>query len=140
MAYRVIHQKGTPGNRARGLAAGVFSGCFPLFGLQTILGIALATLIKGNLLLAVAATWVSNPVTYLPLYWLNYKVGSLVLGNGSNIKEFDQFGFNEFWDQGLFVVTRLLFGSTLVGAFLSCLAGIFVYLFLKIFYLKNDSN
>ena len=50
-------------------------GCFPFFGLQTLLGMALASLVRGNHLLAAAGTWISNPFTYLPLYWFNYNLG-----------------------------------------------------------------
>ena len=62
-------QEGSHGQRARGLAAGIFCGCFPFFGLQTLLGVALASVVRGNHLLAAAGTWVSNPFTYVPLYW-----------------------------------------------------------------------
>ena len=58
-------QEGTPGQRARGLAAGVFAGCFPLFGFQTFLGVLFANLLRGNTFLAVVGTWISNPMTYL---------------------------------------------------------------------------
>ena len=56
-------QEGTPGQRARGLAAGIFCGCFPIFGLQTLVGIAMASVVRGNHLLAAAGTWISNPFT-----------------------------------------------------------------------------
>lgn len=54
-------QEGSHGQRARGLAAGVCCGCFPFFGLQT--------------LLAAAGTWISHPLTYVPLYWFNDQLG-----------------------------------------------------------------
>ena len=60
------HHEATVGQKARGLAAGVFMGCFPIFGLQTLLGIALASLVRGNHILAAAGTWISNPLTYIP--------------------------------------------------------------------------
>ena len=43
----IWQQEGTPGQRARGLAAGIFCGCFPIFGLQTLVGIALASVVRG---------------------------------------------------------------------------------------------
>ena len=60
-------QDGSPGHRARGLAAGVFTGCLPFFGLQIVLGVALAATIRGNRILAAAGTWISNPLTTLPI-------------------------------------------------------------------------
>ena len=76
---RCIRQRGSAKAIARGLAAGVFAGLFPLFGLQTIIGVALAALFKGNKLMAAAGTWVSNPLTYVPIYFFNFRVGQRLL-------------------------------------------------------------
>ncbi|MGK7888207.1 MAG: DUF2062 domain-containing protein [Leptolyngbyaceae cyanobacterium] len=76
---RFVRLRGGAEAIARGIAAGVFAGWFPLFGFQTIMGIALATLLKGNKLMAVAATWVSNPFTYVPIYYFNFRVGQHLL-------------------------------------------------------------
>jgi len=65
---------------ARGFAAGVFSGMFPLLGLQTAIGIAIAILVRGNKIMAAAGTWISNPITDLPIFLLNFKVGQWLLG------------------------------------------------------------
>ena len=73
------HQDGSPFFNAKGLAIGVFSGCFPFFGFQTLIGVFLAKLFKGNIFLAAIGTWISNPFTYIPLYYFNYKVGSIFL-------------------------------------------------------------
>lgn len=60
---------------------GVFAGWFPLFGLQTLIGITLAALVRGHKIVAAAATWVSNPFTYLPIYAFNFQVGRWLLGS-----------------------------------------------------------
>ena len=67
--------RGKPVFVAKGLAVGVFAGCFPFFGIQSLLGILLATLCRGSKVAALAATWISNPLTYVPLYVFNYKIG-----------------------------------------------------------------
>lgn len=77
---RFVRLRGTPESLARGLAVGVFAGMFPLFGLQTFLGITLATVMRGHKLMAAAGTWVSNPLTYVPIYAFNFKVGQWLLG------------------------------------------------------------
>ncbi|MCT7957728.1 DUF2062 domain-containing protein [Laspinema palackyanum] len=84
--WRLVRQKGSPEFLARGLAAGVFAGLFPLFGLQTIIGVTLAILFRGNKWMAVAGTWVSNPLTYGPIFWLNFEVGQWLL---KSHEEFD---------------------------------------------------
>ncbi|MGB3200701.1 MAG: DUF2062 domain-containing protein, partial [Nodosilinea sp.] len=80
---RFLRLQGTSEQLARGLASGVFSGCFPLFGFQIILGIATATLLRGNRIMAAAATWVSNPFTYVPLFTFNYQVGVWLIGGSA---------------------------------------------------------
>ncbi len=124
-------QEGTPGQRARGLAAGVFSGCFPLFGLQTIFGIAIASLVRGNRFLAATGTWISNPITYLPIYWINYQVGSALLGNDVGIEVLSSLTIKKVYSQGWFFGIRLIVGSTLVGLISGGLLGFLAYIFLR---------
>ena len=124
-------QEGTPGYKARGLAIGVFCGCFPLFGLQTVLGIGLASLFRGNHLLAISGTWISNPFTYLPLYLLNYKVGSAILFPGRNVSHFDMLNWQALWGHGWIFGSRLFLGSFLMGLFWGALTGAVIYFFLK---------
>jgi uncharacterized protein len=76
---RFLRLRGSPREIARGLAVGVFAGWFPLFGLQIILSVALAALVRGNKLVAAASTWVSNPLTYIPIYLFNFRVGQWLL-------------------------------------------------------------
>ena len=120
-------QEGTPGKRARGLAAGVFCGCFPFFGLQIVLSIGVASLARGNHLLAAAGTLVSNPITYVPLYWFNFVVGSRLLGPLAGT-DLDDVNRSNLWDQGWDVLQRLLLGSTLVGGLMALLLGLLAYL------------
>ena len=116
-------QEGSHGRRARGLAAGVFTGCYPFFGLQIVLGVALASLVRGHQVLAAAGTWISNPLTSLPLYWFNYQVGGWLLGTGPGFPSLDQVKENGLWDLGWAFTTRLMLGSTLVGAVSALLLG-----------------
>tara|TARA_B100000700_G_C14816706_1_gene747875 strand:+ start:32 stop:490 length:459 start_codon:yes stop_codon:yes gene_type:complete len=124
-------QEGTPAQRARGIAVGVFSGCFPLFGFQTILGVWLASFFRGNHLLAVTGTWISNPFTYVPLYWFNYKVGTSILGVSTNINDINLLPKDQLWQQGWSFSSRILLGSTLVGLTLSSFVGLLVFIFLN---------
>ena len=124
-------QKGSPAHRARGLAIGVFCGCFPLLGFQTLLGITLASLIRGNRLLAITGTWISNPITYVPLYWLNYYVGCLILDGDNTAFTALRIRPKEVYDLGWVVLTRFILGSSIVGITLALLLGSFVYIMLK---------
>ncbi|MAR07291.1 MAG: hypothetical protein CL862_09340 [Cyanobium sp. NAT70] len=124
-------QEGTPGQRARGIAAGVFCGCYPFFGLQTIFSIALARLVRGNHLLAAAGTLISNPLTYLPLYWFNYKLGCWLLGTNQSLPDLSELERTNIWAQGWDFSIRLLLGSSVVGAVLALLLGWIAYAVFK---------
>ena len=120
-------QEGSPARRARGLAAGVFCGCFPFFGLQMILSVGVATVVRGNPLLAAAGTLVSNPLTYVPLYWFNYLVGQRLLGPGSSDTEVEDISRSTLWAQGWGFTNRIMLGSVVVGAVLALLLGLLSY-------------
>lgn len=64
---------------AVGAAAGVFFG-FLIPIAQIPLAAWAAWLLRGNLPVAVATTLVSNPVTYVPIYWLAHETGQFLLG------------------------------------------------------------
>lgn len=72
----LLQLRGSPPAIARGAAIGVFVGCSPLLGLQMVFAVLLATLFNANRVIAAAATWITNPLTFLPLYSLCYWVGS----------------------------------------------------------------
>ena len=120
-------QEGTPGQRARGLAAGMFCGCYPFFGLQIFLSVGVATLVRGNHLLAAAGTLVSNPLTYLPLYWFNYLVGCQLLGPGRGAIDLAELNRSSLWAQGWDFTQRILLGSTVVGMVLAIASGWMAY-------------
>ena len=126
------HQNGSPFFNAKGLAIGVFSGCFPFFGFQTLLGIFFAKLAKGNIVLAAIGTWISNPFTYIPLYYLNYKVGSFFLNNSSNNLNEKSFVIHDLWKQGRTFSLSLLLGSSCVGLLLALICGSIVFFIYKI--------
>lgn len=65
---------------ARGLAAGLFFGLLVPVA-QFFFAAAFAVVLRGNLAVAALATFVSNPLTVAPLYWLAYRVGVLITGD-----------------------------------------------------------
>ena len=125
-------QNGSPSFNAKGLAIGVFSGCFPFFGFQTLLGVFFAKLAKGNIVLAAIGTWISNPFTYIPLYYFNYKVGSILIRNSTNIPIDRNLGIHDLWEQGSIFSIKLLLGSSVVGLSLAFIAGFIVLWLYKI--------
>jgi len=126
------HQNGSPFHNAKGLAIGVFSGCFPFFGFQTLIGVFFAKLAKGNIVLAAIGTWISNPFTYIPLYYFNYKVGSIFFNTSSNNTIEKSFVIDELWRQGRIFSLKLLLGSSCVGLLLALICGSIVFFIYKI--------
>jgi len=126
-----LNQDGSPFFNAKGVAVGVFCGCFPFFGFQTLLGLFFARVAKGNLFLAAIGTWISNPFTYVPLYFFNYKVGSYLLKNSHDINFDKNLIIEELWEQGSVFSVRLILGSALVGFLLGSISGALVFLLYK---------
>ena len=126
-----LKQDGSPLFNAKGVALGVFCGCFPFFGFQTILGLFLARVAKGNLFLAAIGTWISNPFTYVPLYYFNYKIGSLLLKSSQDIIFDKSLIIEELWEQGSVFSLRLILGSALVGLLLASISGVIVFFLYK---------
>ncbi len=90
---------------AIGAASGVFWAwiCLPV---QTVGAFLLAMWGKGNLPIAMAFTWVSNPLTWVPCFWLAYEVG-LPLTPAKRVDGFSEL-VSEAMDAGLidgFLVT-----------------------------------
>lgn len=113
---KFVRLRGHPEELARGLAAGVFAGMFPLFGLQTIMGVAIALRIKGNPLMAAGGTWISNPLTYLPIYAFNYRLGSWILGRPVVNLFTDVESMKTLLDTSADVGVALILGSFVMGA------------------------
>jgi len=124
-------QNGSPFFNAKGLAIGVFSGCFPFFGFQTLMGVFFAKIAKGNIVLAAIGTWISNPFTYIPLYYFNYKVGSSFFNTSNEILE-KSLVVDDLWRQGKIFSLKLLLGSSCVGFLLALICGSIVFFIYKI--------
>ncbi len=125
---RFVRIQSSPEAIARGLAAGVFAGLFPLFGIQTLFGVAIAAAVRGNKLMAAAGTWVSNPLTYVPIYYFNFRVGIWLLerfGLSAMVPEPGAIGdvvsasgwaaFQEFMMLGAGFAATLFLGCVVVG-------------------------
>jgi uncharacterized protein (DUF2062 family) len=61
-----------------GLSLGLMIGLLPIPG-QTILAVLGALLLRVNLPVAAIAVWVTNPVTFVPIFYLAYKIGAAFL-------------------------------------------------------------
>lgn len=63
----------------RGIYVGVLCAFFPLPG-QMPLALMGALLTRANVPMSVALTWITNPLTTIPVFWFAYTVGATLLG------------------------------------------------------------
>lgn len=70
----------SPRSIALGLTIGVFVAMTPTVGIQMPIVFVLCSLARGNRVAGLAMTWISNPVTTLPMYYGYYRLGLLFTG------------------------------------------------------------
>ncbi|WP_205617351.1 DUF2062 domain-containing protein [Pelomicrobium methylotrophicum] len=109
-----LHRRSVAG----GVAVGLFSGLIP-GPFQMLAAAILAVILRVNLPVALLSTLYTNPFTIVPLYWVAYKLGTLVTGGGSNglprkPLEFGDVPFSE-WVPALIDWTASLGKPLLIG-------------------------
>jgi uncharacterized protein (DUF2062 family) len=112
---RFLRLRGSPEYLARGLAAGVFAGLFPLFGFQTLIGIAIAVPLNGHKLMAAAGTWISNPLTYAPLFFWNFYLGKWLLNSQISFQPESLESMEQFLQLSTEFMGNMMVGSAVMG-------------------------
>lgn len=106
---------------SRAVGIGIFCAFIPL-PIKTLITMFMCLIIGANLPLAVIVIWISNPITIPPMFFLTYKLGSLLLD-----REVMSFSVSLSWDWfsrlGEEILVPLFVGSFLSGLVL----GIFGY-------------
>jgi len=78
-------------SKALGAAIGVFIAMTPTVGIQTVSVIVVAAVtfpfFHFNRFAAFVDIYLSNPITIVPIYWMNYKVGTWFVGGSLNRTE-----------------------------------------------------
>lgn len=140
--WRFIRLKGDPSDLALGMAVGIFAGMIPIIPFQTALALALAIIVRGSKLAAIFGTWISNPLNWYLVYYIDYKLGAGILGLSEKNQGFASvMATLKEGDEGMAVVKTLLgAGGPIIAAFLLgglilglVLAPISYPIFLKIF-------
>lgn len=86
---RLLQLDGTPESIALGTAIGLFVAMTPTVGIQMIIILLVSMVIPANRLAGLIMVYVSNPLTLIPIYWLDYWVGLKCLAQEG--KSFAQF-------------------------------------------------
>ena len=86
---RLLQLDGTPESIALGTAIGLFVAMTPTVGIQMIIILLVSMVIPANRLAGLIMVYISNPLTLIPIYWLDYWVGLKCLATEG--KSFAQF-------------------------------------------------
>jgi uncharacterized protein (DUF2062 family) len=93
--HRMHRLPGTPEQIARGVFAGAFTVFTPFFGLHFFVAAALARMMQGSILAALLATFIGNPLTYVPVAIISLQMGHWMLGTDMR-SEVDDSIFSKF--------------------------------------------
>ena len=63
---------------ARGFAIGAFCAFLPLPG-QMVFAAFLSIIFAANIPIAIILTWITNPITYTPIFYFAYKIGNFFI-------------------------------------------------------------
>lgn len=118
---KIYYARGSTHEIALGAAIGAFWGVFPTFGLSTILSLLIYKILRFNLLVAILAAFISNPLTSPFLLLISYKVGTYFLE--TDIK----FEYNNWYENISQLGFVMLIGSIIV----STITGLIIYFFTK---------
>ena len=75
----VLSQRFTPHSIALGAAIGTFIGMLPTPGMNMLLTFIFTSLLKVSRVSGLIAVWVSNPVTFVPITYFEFWLGSLIV-------------------------------------------------------------
>lgn len=80
VADRILHLDDTPHRIAFGVFLGFVVAWTPTIGLQMLIYLAVASLLRANLVSGIPPIWLTNPITAVPIYYINWRIGQLLLG------------------------------------------------------------
>jgi len=125
-AYFAINRRAV----TKGLLVGLFWGFIPMP--FQMLGVILTTpLMRFNVIIGLATVWLSNPVTYPPLWYLEYKTGNFILGKtGIDNIELTMHWFQTHWND---IIVPLYVGT----AFYSTIVSFLIYLLVNWLWIKS---
>ena len=97
--HRVRRLPDSPERTSRGIWAGVFTTFTPFYGLHFLVAAAIASVMRGNILASLMATFFGNPLTYVPIGIVSLQTGHWLLGQELAEEEKRSFG-GAFVDAG----------------------------------------
>lgn len=110
----------TPKKRAQSVALAAFMSFIPLYGIQTILGVVLAFLLRLNKLLVAVLINIITPYPLVPLIiYFSFKVGSLFVANPTVVSKNVDFSWQLLQDN----LVQYLLGGTFLAIVMAVVLG-----------------
>lgn len=117
---RFISLKGNPESIAAGMAIGVFIGTTPTIPFHTALIILSCLIFRQNLSAAYMGSWlVSNPVSIPVLYFMQYQLGSYIIGSSAEALMTADYSLQSIMNMGVNVIVPILLGGILTAPVLA---------------------
>ena len=142
--HRLIHLNESPYRIAMGCACGIFCSALPIFG-QTFISMIAALVLRASVIASLPWTWISNPLTTLPMWYGGYRLGIWIMPGKHKplsyteiqalMQNFDQMD----WTQGLSLLSTELWealqplwlGTVVMGLAMAAPSFILVYYIAK---------
>ena len=90
LGHRVRRLPDTPHRIALGFACGVYASFTPFFGLHFVVAVALARVLRGNMVSSLIGTAVGNPLTFPLIASVSLALGRRILGYGVTGRDFSR--------------------------------------------------
>ena len=124
---KIVREKADANYIARGWAIGMFCGCFIPFGLQLIISIPAAFILRGSKIGATLGTLLTNHVTIFFIYPLQCYVGDRLLGgrlSWEQIKEvmasvLEKQSFESLFELGWHLTLAFFIGGAIITAIMT---------------------
>ena len=138
--HRLIHLNESPYRVAMSCACGIFCSALPIFG-QTFIAMIAALVLRASVIASLPWTWISNPLTTLPMWYGGYRLGIWIMPGKHKplsyteiqalMQNFDQMD----WTQGLSLLSTefwealqpLWLGTVVMGLAMAAPSFILVY-------------
>jgi hypothetical protein len=79
VAHNVLHLDDTPHRIGMGVFLGFLVGLSPTLGLQMVIYFGLAAVLRANKISGLGPIWVTNPLTAVPIYYMNWRLGGFLM-------------------------------------------------------------
>jgi uncharacterized protein (DUF2062 family) len=129
----ILNVKDTPHRISIAFALGIFIGMSPLFGIHTLLGLALAYVFRLNKLVTIVGVYITNPWTIIPIYTFSTWIGAKCIGMNRILPDIDwrNITFSTVMKDLGPLLMPFIVGTVLISILSSALSYIIIYHLLK---------